>query len=84
MTFQRLQLAYMLETVGSKFHNTVARRPVARQGPRDKQIYDSSYSVTALQASTLTQQEFETETEERRFLCGPRQDVTITVSESQS
>jgi hypothetical protein len=56
-------------------YSIVARRPVARQQQRDKQIYNNRYRVTALQTNMFARQKLETATEERYFLYGPCWDV---------
>jgi hypothetical protein len=46
-------------------------KPVARQRPRKKQLYNSRYWVTASQTSMFARQKLERTAEERCVLCGP-------------
>jgi hypothetical protein len=63
----------------------MACRPVARQRPRKKQLYNICYWVTASQTSMFAQQPLDTATEERCFMCDPCRDViNRTVSEVAS
>jgi hypothetical protein len=48
----------------------VARRPVARQRPRNKHMYGSRYWVTASQTNMFPRQQLNYKNEERCFLCG--------------
>jgi hypothetical protein len=50
-------------------------RPVSGHRPREKQKYNSRYSVTALKTSMFARQQLETATQERCFPCGPCRDV---------
>jgi hypothetical protein len=62
----------------------ISRRPVTRQIPRKKQLYNGRYRVTASETNIFARQKLETATEKRRFLCCPCRDViNRTVSESQ-
>jgi hypothetical protein len=42
--------------MNKSYHDTVACRPVARQRRRDKQLYNSRYSVMALQTTAFARQ----------------------------
>jgi hypothetical protein len=50
-------------------------RSVAEQRPRDKQMYNSRYCVTASQTNMFPLQQLNYNNEERCFLCGPCRDV---------
>jgi hypothetical protein len=74
-----------LITWSDSIKHIVACRPISGQRPRDKQICNSRCWVTASQASVFAQQQLETETEERYFLCGSCQDlISRTVSSESS
>jgi hypothetical protein len=57
----------------SKYATAVTEtcKPVAEQRPRDKQIRNSCYWVTALQTNMFLWQQFNYNNEERCILCGP-------------
>jgi hypothetical protein len=67
-----------------KHTDTVTCRPVAGQGPRDKQIYKSRYWVTPSQSNMFSRKRLNYNNEERWFLCHPCQDVISESVEAMS
>jgi hypothetical protein len=68
-----------------KIKNIVACRPVARQRPRKKQLYNSCCWITASQTSMPARQQLERAAEERCFLYSPCRDViSRRVSEAEA